>query len=174
MQRSARTNLDVSAGPGARPGANLGANLSARISGVILTLAWAAFTAFAVIVPEDPMALHGWVLLALGLLACAGLLIAWRRPRFGGIIAIAACSAYIAVNWIANAGVSTFLGAFGVVMAAPFILAGLAFAFSSRTEADASHGSRAWSVLLVAVVAALVFATVVLSLGLGIGRVITP
>lgn len=168
MPRSARTDLDVSARPDARPGTRNGA----RLSGVIITLAWAAFTAFAVIVPEDPMALHGWVLLALGLLACAGLLLAWRRPRFGGIVAIAAGIAYIVVNWIANAGVSTFLGAFGVVMAAPFILTGLVFAFSSRTEADEPHASPAWSVLLVAVVAALVLATVVLSLGLGIGRVV--
>jgi hypothetical protein len=71
---------------------------SARLCSVILTVAWTAFTLFAVLVPEDPMALQGWLLLTLALVACGGLLIAWRLPRTGGSIALVAGIAYVLVN----------------------------------------------------------------------------
>ncbi len=116
------------------------------------------------------MAFHGWLLLALALVACGGLLIAWRLPQIGGSIALVTGVAYMLVNWIANASLSTFLGIFGLLIAGPFILTGIAFVLSSRARADAPPGSAAWAGLLPVLVAALVLATVALSLGLGIGR----
>lgn len=144
---------------------------SARLCSVILTVAWTAFTLFAVIVPEDPMARHGWLLLALALVACGGLLIAWRLPQIGGGIALVAGVAYMLVNWIANASLATFLGIFGLLIAGPFILTGLAFVLSNRARTDGPPGSPAWAGLLPVLIAALVLATVALWLGLGIGRV---
>ncbi len=34
---------------------------SPRLCSVILTVAWTAFTLFALIVPEESMAFHGWL-----------------------------------------------------------------------------------------------------------------
>jgi len=144
---------------------------SARVSGVILTVVWLAFTLFVVFVPEDPMALHGWFLLALTLVGCAGLLIAWRQPRIGGGIAVAAGLGYMLLNWIANARLSAFLGTFGLLIAGPFVLTGLAFILSSRAQTGAVHESRLWAGLLPVLVVALVVTMLVLSLGLGAGRV---
>jgi hypothetical protein len=146
---------------------------SARISSVILTLFWVAFTLFAVIVPEDPMAPHGSLLLALALSACAGLLLAWRRPPIGGSIAIVAGVAYLLLNWMANAPLSTMLAAMGLLIAGPFVLTGLAFILGSRAQAEAVRVSRLWASLLAVLVVALVLTMLVLSLGLGIGRVMT-
>ncbi len=119
------------------------------------------------------MAFHGWLLLALALVACGGLLIAWRLPQIGGGIALVAGVAYMLVNWIANASLSTFLGIFGLLIASPFILTGLAFVLSSRAQPGALHEARLWAGLLPVLIVALVLTVLVLLLGLGAGRVMT-
>ena len=144
----------------------------ARLCSMILTLVWLAMTYFAVIVPEDPMAAHGWILLALTLLGCAALLAAWRLPRTGGGIAIAVGIAYALINWRASLG-SGPLAAIGLLIAGPFILSGLLFVVIDRMRAGALRVSRPVVVSLSVLVVILVLVMLSLSLGLGFGNVVT-
>jgi hypothetical protein len=60
------------------------------------------------------------------------------------------------------------------LVAAPFVLTGVAFELSARSQAAAVALPRPWAGLLSVLVVALVLTLLVLSLGLGVGRVITP
>ncbi len=71
-----------------------------RFCSVILTVLWPTATWLTAIVPEDPVRTVSWLRLASTLLACGGLLVAWRFPRTGGAIAVAACIAYALVNMV--------------------------------------------------------------------------
>ncbi len=145
----------------------------ARTCSVILTLVWLTMTYFAVIAPEDPLAPHGWSLLALALLGCAALLVAWRWPRLGGGIAVAAGIVFALVNWRASLG-SGPLAALGLVSAGPFVLLGLLFVGADRIRAGTIRVSRPIAVSLSVLIVILVLVMLSLLLVLGFGNVMTP
>lgn len=143
----------------------------ARLCSVILTLVWLAMTYFAVVVPEDPMTAHGWILLALTLLGCAALLAAWRLPSTGGGIAIAAGIAYALISWRASLG-SGPLAALGLLSAGPFVLLGILFVGADRMRAGTFRVSRPVAASLSVLIVILVLVMLPLLLVLGFGNVV--
>jgi len=144
----------------------------ARVCSVILTLVWLTITYFTVVVPEDPLAPYGWIVLALALLGCAALLAAWRRPRLGGGSAVAAGIAYALISWRASLG-SGPLAALGLLSAGPFVLLGLLFVVADRMRAGTFRASRPGVVSLSVLIVILVLAMLSLLLILGFGNVVT-
>ena len=144
----------------------------ARLCSVILTLVWLTITYFTVVVPEDPLAPHGWIVLALALLGCAALLAAWRWSRLGGGGAVATGIAYALISWRASLG-SGPLAALGLLSAGPFVLLGLLFVVTDRMRAGTFRMSRPIAVSLSMLIVILVLAMLSLLLILGFGNVVT-
>jgi hypothetical protein len=140
--------------------------LAARICSLLLTLTWLAIAWLVVIASEDPTTRLGRGLVALALLGCAGLLLAWRRPQIGSSVAILAGAAFASVSAFAVPS-SVTLAMIGLSMGGAFVLTGLLFRAAAQSES--SRGSRPWlPQVLAALMTLLVLAMTLIPLGLGV------
>lgn len=140
----------------------------ARTCSLLLTLVWLILAGLTVIAAEDPPTQSGRGLIALALLACAGLLLAWRRPQIGGAVAILAGLALAVVGSLAIPG-STTMMVVGVSMGGALMLTGLMFLAAASVEG--SSNTRNWLTAVFAVfLSVLVLAMTLIPLGLGVSR----
>lgn len=140
-----------------------------RLCSLLLTFVWLLQGWLAVVDNEDPLTRMGRTLLALALLACAALLLAWRRPWIGGGIASAAAVTFGIVNWFAARG-SAPLVMIGLLIAGAFVLTSLLFIVTARFHH--APGRPRWPGVTFAVLVTLfVLAMTAISLGMGVGHV---
>lgn len=138
----------------------------ARTCSLLLTLVWLILAGLTVIAAEDPPTQSGRVLIALALLACAGLLLAWRRPQIGGAVAILAGIAFAVLASFAVPG-SVTLVVISVSIGGAFVVTGLLFlAAAHAASAPAMRSGPA--TIVAALVTLLVLAMTLIPLGLGV------
>ncbi len=141
-----------------------------RLCSLLLTFVWLLQGWLTIATPEGPTTRGGRALLSLALLACAALLLAWRRPWLGGGIASAAAVTFGVVNWFAARG-SGPLVLIGLLIAGAFVLTSLLFIVMPRFHQV--PGRRRWQGATFAVlVTLLVLAMTAVSLGMGVGQVL--
>lgn len=140
-----------------------------RLCSLLLTFVWLLQGWLTIATPEEPTTRVGRALLLLALLACAALLLAWRRPSIGGGIASAAAVTFGVVNWFAARG-SAPLVLIGLLIAGAFVLTSLLFIVTARFRQ--APGRTRWpGVTFAFLVTLFVLAMTAISLGMGVGHV---
>ncbi len=148
-------------------------NWFARIASIILALQWGLLIRF--LIDDLDYGLppsRGLILFALAVGACLALFAAWRWPRAGGWVAVAAAIAF------AIAGMTTTTsgpaGLATIWMALPFVLTGLLFIADAEARAGRLRVTRPAALAISAVVVIVVIlALVAVTLLLGVGGGVT-